>query len=314
MTSVSIIIPCFNRQRWIGEAIESALAQGEGCEVIVVDDGSTDRSAEIIASFPAVRAVRIDNAGPSAARNEGLRIARGKFVRFLDSDDRLPAGSTQILAQSAKRLAARQIAFGDAGLIDDRGQPTTGVEYGYARTPPGGIERATLLSRAMSAPLPLFPATALREVGGFDKRLRLGEDHELATRLSLAGFEFVHVPAMTYQVREHSDDRLSRVPAGQTYAALADTFETIWRNLRAASPGEEERRALGRMAWASGRAASRHGFAREARKLFGLAGQIAGAEARNAPLPLRLAYRLLSPYAVERMSESVKTLLRSRSG
>lgn len=86
---VSVIIPAYNAGRFIGETLASVLAQTyREREIIVVDDGSTDDTAERVRAYgPAVRCIRIDNAGPGAARNAGLRAAAGAHIAFLDADD-----------------------------------------------------------------------------------------------------------------------------------------------------------------------------------------------------------------------------------
>src|SRR5215212_207946 len=87
---VSVVIPCYNQAHFLGEAIESVLAQNHlRFEIVVVDDGSTDDTAEVAACYPGVRCVRQDNRGLSAARNNGLRHSEGEYVVFLDADDRL---------------------------------------------------------------------------------------------------------------------------------------------------------------------------------------------------------------------------------
>lgn len=87
---VSILIPAFNAERWIGKCVESALAQTwSRKEIIVVDDGSKDRTSEIAASFRSrrVKAVTRHNQGASAARNHALSLAQGDYIQWLDSDD-----------------------------------------------------------------------------------------------------------------------------------------------------------------------------------------------------------------------------------
>jgi len=88
MNSISVITPVFNGERYIAQAIESIFAQTfSPSQVIVVNDGSTDRSAEIASSFPGVRLHDIAHAGIGAARNHGVRAATGEFLAFLDADD-----------------------------------------------------------------------------------------------------------------------------------------------------------------------------------------------------------------------------------
>lgn len=89
MIEISVIIPTYNRKNRLKKALQSALAQtGVVFEVIVIDDGSTDDTESMIASyFPSVNYYKFENQGPAAARNRGIEKARGKWVAFLDSDD-----------------------------------------------------------------------------------------------------------------------------------------------------------------------------------------------------------------------------------
>src|SRR5262245_37453075 len=85
---LSVVIPTYNRARFVTKAIDSALAQGEECEVIVVDDGSTDdTSASLSVYCDRVKYLYQANAGVSRARNAGIEVARGEWITFLDSDD-----------------------------------------------------------------------------------------------------------------------------------------------------------------------------------------------------------------------------------
>src|SRR5690242_4967891 len=87
--TVTCIVPVFNGERYLGEALDSIFAQGhQPLEVLVVDDGSTDGSAAVAKSYgDRVRYFFQPNAGPAAARNLGLEAARGEFIAFLDADD-----------------------------------------------------------------------------------------------------------------------------------------------------------------------------------------------------------------------------------
>jgi glycosyltransferase involved in cell wall biosynthesis len=90
LPTVSVIVPTYNRRELLPRALASVLAQGcsEPVELIVVDDGSTDGSASLVAAdFPTVTVIRQENRGVSAARNAGIRVARGPWIALLDSDD-----------------------------------------------------------------------------------------------------------------------------------------------------------------------------------------------------------------------------------
>ena len=86
--SVSVVIPCFNNERYVGAAIESVLSQTfPPAEAIVIDDGSTDSSAAVVGRFPSVTLLCQENAGAGAARNAGIARAVGEFIALLDADD-----------------------------------------------------------------------------------------------------------------------------------------------------------------------------------------------------------------------------------
>src|SRR5947209_6870013 len=109
---VSIVMPSYNSEKTVKESALSALAQShENIELIVVDDGSTDRTLDVIRSIKDERVVVVQcrHSGVSAARNAGLAIARGQYIRYLDSDDLL--GSTAVEKQLEKVLAKSGVGF-----------------------------------------------------------------------------------------------------------------------------------------------------------------------------------------------------------
>jgi GT2 family glycosyltransferase len=85
---VSCVVPCFNGERYLDECIRSILAQTHRpLEIVVIDDGSTDGSADVVRQYPEVRYYHQDNAGPAAACASGVRLATGEFIAFLEQDD-----------------------------------------------------------------------------------------------------------------------------------------------------------------------------------------------------------------------------------
>src|SRR5437867_11129353 len=107
---VSILIPVYNAESFVAEAIQSALDQTwPAKEVIAVDDGSTERSAKILESFGSrIRIIGQENRGASAARNRALAEARGAFIQYLDADDLLPPAKIEIELRRVDTERARQ--------------------------------------------------------------------------------------------------------------------------------------------------------------------------------------------------------------
>src|SRR5438105_6041263 len=120
---LSIVIPCYNASPTLRMTAESALLQSyPDKEIIIVDDGSTDRSAEVIKSLgPGIVAEFQPNQGASAARNHGTRLARGEYIQYLDADDMLAPGTL------AKRVAALETTGADIAYTDWQ-QFTTGAD------------------------------------------------------------------------------------------------------------------------------------------------------------------------------------------
>lgn len=120
---LSIIIPAYNAEAYLPQCLDSILAQEhQGCEVIVVDDGSTDSTAALLERYPDVKVVHQENHGMSTARNRGLDEARGKYILFVDSDDLLTDGSLETLV--AELTGEDIIAFNAKKLYDATGEQT----------------------------------------------------------------------------------------------------------------------------------------------------------------------------------------------
>ena len=139
---VSVIIPCHNAEAWLGETLDSVAIQRDvACEVIVVDDGSTDASARVAASVGGrhVRVIRQAQHGVAAARNTGTEVARGAFLQYLDADDILAAGAvrarlTALQIEWRRRRVQRLGALGAAGRQDLQGRS---FHHSKARRPTG---------------------------------------------------------------------------------------------------------------------------------------------------------------------------------
>jgi glycosyltransferase involved in cell wall biosynthesis len=304
--TVSVIIPCFNREKMVGEAIQSAVAQGDTVEIIVIDDGSTDGSWQVISSFDGIIARQVANSGVSAARNLGLELARGRYIKFLDSDDLLPEGAVKTFVELQGQLKANEIAVGVATVSSTALNPPA---YGFGSLiETGPIPGPLLLREVMPCGLPLFPIAVLKEAGGFDETLSIGEDYELAARLHALGYRFIQYRTPAYIVRDHNEPRLSRRYGAEGFTKLLMTYQTALGILGGIS--RDEREAVGQALWILGREASRGGVKAEAGSFFDLAEKLGGDHAKMGAAPIKLLYRFMSPYYAERILMLSKRLLR----
>jgi glycosyltransferase involved in cell wall biosynthesis len=181
--SVSIIIPVYNYERYVAEAIESALAQTYAdCEVVVVDDGSTDGSAEIARGYgERARLISKRNAGLSAARNTGIEESRGELLVFLDADDRLMPGMVEYCVRTLRELPAEfgLLAVGTVKINAD-GERCK-VKNG-AGAEPFEVTAPDLLVRNHFVPLVMARREVFEVCGMFDPSLESSEDRDMWIR------------------------------------------------------------------------------------------------------------------------------------
>jgi len=212
---VSLIIATFNHARFLGAAIDSALAQTLGAvDVIVVDDGSTDDTPSVLARYAGrVRVLRQPNRGLAAARNAGLAAARGTYVAFLDADDVM--APTKLAAQLEMLERSPTIGWTYCDVLIEtvatRTTVTASERFGYgARALDGWLFPELIHGNFIPAIAPMIRRTALDAAGGFDERLTALEDWDMWLRLSLIA-EARYTPAVlvTYRIRPGgmSEDR-----------------------------------------------------------------------------------------------------------
>ena len=188
---VSIVIPCYNQAHFLHDAIQSVLSQTHThFEIIVVDDGSTDNTAEVASGYPQVRLIRQQNQGLSAARNTGLRESTCEYLVFLDSDDRLLPDA---LATGLKYLRANpECAFvsGHYRLINADGEP-------QQTNPQPHVDAehymALLQNNYITVPASvMYRREIFQTVGDFDTSLKSSEDYDLYLRISRAHPVYCH--------------------------------------------------------------------------------------------------------------------------
>ena len=194
--TVSIIMPVFNGARFIREAIESALNQTfKDLEIIVIDDGSTDDTKILLEDWikeGKIRYLYQENRGLAAARNTGINLAQGRYIKFLDCDDFLYPDQIKLQVEQLQG-ADKLISISDSCFLRPNGKVVACEYY------PADEERQ-LASFFEYNPAPvhayLTPKAMIQEVGGFDESFKACEDWDLWIRLLQEGAVIVHLPYM----------------------------------------------------------------------------------------------------------------------
>ena len=198
--TVSVIIPCFNQERFVREAVASALAQSHpALEVIVVDDGSS-RPVERLLEDVAVRVVRQENQGVSAARNLGLRNSTGEFVVFLDADDRLLRDAAAVGVGALTENPVSACAVGLCRVIDEEGRPAPFRQRGpLADDPYNELLRGNFIWMPGQV---VFRRAALPD-DPFDSSVNACADYDLYLRTARRIQMIVH-DALVAEYRQHT--------------------------------------------------------------------------------------------------------------
>ena len=209
MPTVSVVIPTHNRAGFLREAIDSVLAQQfRDFELIVVDDGSTDETPQLLESYPNINVVRQDRRGVSAARNSGIGAASGPFVAFLDSDDlwlpqKLSAQMAFFKAQpAALACQTEEIWIRNGVRVNPRKRH---------RKPSGMIFEPCLQLCLVSPSAVMIKRYLLDYVGGFDETLPACEDYDLWLRIGCR-FPIYLISTPLVIKRGGHKDQLSRKP------------------------------------------------------------------------------------------------------
>lgn len=190
---VSVIMPCFNSAEHLNEAIDSVLQQDyANIELIVVDDGSTDNSPKILEQYgDKITVIFQQNSGPAAARNTGMRVAKGDFIAFNDSDDIWLPG--KLSAQIALLQSAPEIGLCYTGwIVWDQQQPLSQILQSRPVISPqqqvpelsGWLYLKLLAVCYIHTTTAVFRKDILQNVGYFNEAYRIGEDHDYWLRIS----------------------------------------------------------------------------------------------------------------------------------
>ena len=198
----SVIVPAYDEEQFIGEALDSAFAQDyRPLEVIVVDDGSGDRTVEIAAGYD-VKLIRQPNRGPAAARNAGLLAAQGEYIAILDADDVWPEDRCSRLIDAMRSGAG--LALGQTEVFLNPGEPAPAHFPHHWQNPVGGHLVGLMAHRSV-----------YEQIGGYDETLRLSEDVDWFMRARDAGVTLARVDRTVTRYRIHADNTSRDWPGGR---------------------------------------------------------------------------------------------------
>jgi len=220
MSDTSIIIPAFNCAAWISATLESCLAQTRrSAEIIVVDDGSTDRTGGICGNFgKSIRYRKVANGGVSRARNIGAKIASGKWLLFLDADDILIPHATELLVGLAEKEDAG-VAY---GMVIEQAGPgkharLNGFDFA-AGDPPTAAQRTLRRGAIVTPGSAVVRADLHRRVGGFVTGYEPLEDRDYFAKCGCLGrvaFCESVVLDKTWRPASHGSQHAKRIFRGQ---------------------------------------------------------------------------------------------------
>jgi len=191
---VSVVIPAFNSERFLADAIASVHDQTyTNTEVIVVDDGSTDRTFEIADQISGVQVLQQPNGGIGAARNAGIQQCRGKLLAFLDSDDLWVPDKLERQILAAKEFSQIDMITGRVSQFYDPSHPS--IEAPLPLFNDGAVAGALLI-----------PLATFHRVGGFNPKLAVGEFIDWHSRAVTAGLQAAQLDCVLLKRRIHDSN------------------------------------------------------------------------------------------------------------
>lgn len=222
---VSVIIPAYNCEEYIVQAVESVLQQ-EDClkEIVIIDDGSTDGTEAVLRPYDdRIRYVKQENKGVAAARNHGIAIAKADFIAFLDADDYFLPSKLYLQAEMLTKRPDIGIIHSGWQRVDHQGNKLLDVRP-WEQVPElnlaGWLRWKPVLPSAM-----MFRREWLQYVGGFDARFPPAEDTNLVLKLTLKGCKTAWLKQITVCYRQHESSAMHKgLPQARSLVAVTNDF------------------------------------------------------------------------------------------
>lgn len=229
--TVTVVMPTFNRLKYLQAAIASVRAQTfADWELVVVDDGSDDPTRSFLQSQRDARVAplyRAHTGNPAAVRNRGIALARGRYVAFLDSDDQWRADKLARQVALMTSAPARRWSYTAVRRIDDGGREIARAGARWVPYSGAVFERVLRVDAQIATPAVMAETAFVRELGGFDERLRFSEDYDLWARMALDSEVSVDAEPSA-DVRSHDEhftfDRAGKLAGWAAFYAKMEAF------------------------------------------------------------------------------------------
>jgi glycosyltransferase involved in cell wall biosynthesis len=229
--SVSIVLPTYNRAKFIGQAITSALGQTyENIEVLVVDDGSVDDTSDVMRTFSDARLNYIklaSNVGRSSARNKALQMARGDYIAFLDSDDYYLPQKIEMQVQFLNDHPDVDMVYTGSACVDTDDRP---IQYFYRAPVSGRIYNEIAFFKPLTITLPtvMLRRRVLAKVGSFDEQMERFEDTDFWRRIA-KHFNIAGIDEVTCHIRSHGGNDIRSFEPASFKRAIDYYVEKVFR-------------------------------------------------------------------------------------
>ncbi len=325
---ISVIIPVFNCERYIGDAVRSVREQTYPVhEIIVVDDGSTDGTrAALAAHRSAIQYIRCEHRGVAAARNTGIARSSGEFIAFLDADDLWLPEKLAMQVDYFRAHADCGLVYTDMKLFDETGILQESVKQYLHMDPPSGWIFPQLFAETLfAADAVMFRKKCLDRVGNFEERLGCGEDYHMWLRFSRHfRIGYLDKPLVMYRQHPAMTTRSIAVPDGVPWESrVIESVLELYPEIKAELGRNKVRKRLAKPYFYSACACLQAGDHRQARRFFGRAlrrwpwsGRCAllALAACMTPKQLRAAKRLYRRMASAPEPEQARRAAASASG
>ncbi len=245
--SLSVIIPAHNAEATLARALDSALAQTEPAgDIIVVDDASTDNTAAVAKSYAGQGVTLLALAsrrGAAAARNAGIRAAKGEWIAFLDADDVWLSAKLEKQAAAISAVRDAAMVFCASEEFSAEGHSLGDTFRGHPVTAGQGAWKALLAHNFVATPTVVAPRALLLALRGFDESLKVAEDQDMWIRLALSG-PIAYVPESLVQVHVRPES-LSSWKLADQYDYTLSMVERHLKALKGRLSRAEARTILG---------------------------------------------------------------------